>query len=622
MKDDYINGISKTSEFEDAMFIDILSTSDLIDRQKYIEQVRKKAREVNRLREFDNLLKAWITRNAQLLKQVDSNSTAFTDAPLILKCGKWVANDAGISITDITKNGDIVKSIACPHPIIPVERLVNIETDTEKTKIAFFKDMRWRDMTIDNSILANKITITQLADRGIMVTSETAKDLVKYLSEVASLNMQTIPFYRSISRLGWIEKDFAPYDTTIKYDGDADFASIYEHVCECGSYDKWLEHVTELRENINIRLMLSASFASVLIEKVGALPFVLHLWGTTGFGKTVSLMIASSIWGNPEMGCLTRSMNATANSIVRTSAFLYSIPFCADEMQQIKDRWGNYDNFIMFVCEGIDRGKAKAKGGVEEQKTWRNAFIFTGEEPVTKANSGGGVKNRCIEIEVKDKIIKDGNKTATIVKENYGFAGKKFVEYIQKLDIEAVKEEYKRIFTEIIERSDTTEKQAMSMALILLADKYACDCVFCDSSPLNVEEVKEYLVSSKVVDMPSRAYDWVVNWVAENSIRFSNDLDDNKGAVWGKIEDDMATINKNVLVDAMNKNGFDFSACSRSWQSKGKLKLNSQGHITHQTKVHNVKANYIRLYLPSDEAEMVEVEDEDNPFSQEKLPFE
>lgn len=471
-------------------------------------------------------------------------------------------------------------------------------------------------MTIDNSILANKSTITQLADRGVMVTSETAKDLVKYLSEVASLNMQTIPFYRSISRLGWIEKDFAPYDTTIKYDGDSDFASIYEHVCECGSYDKWLEHVTELRENINIRLMLSASFASVLIEKVGALPFVLHLWGTTGFGKTVSLMIASSIWGNPEMGCLTRSMNATANSIVRTSAFLYSIPFCADEMQQIKDRWGNYDNFIMFVCEGIDRGKAKAKGGVEEQKTWRNAFIFTGEEPVTKANSGGGVKNRCIEIEVKDKIIKDGNKTANIVKENYGFAGKKFVEYIQKLDIEEIKKEYKQIFSDIIACSDTTEKQAMSMALILLADRYACDCVFCDSRPLNVAEVKEYLVSSKVVDMPSRAYEWVVNWVAENSIRFSSDLEENRGAIWGKIENDIATINKNVLVEAMNRNGFDFSACTRSWQAKSKLKLNSQGYITHQTKVHNVKANYIRLYLPSDEAEMMEVDDEDNPFVQ------
>ena len=303
MKDDYINGITKTSEFEDAMFIDILGTEDTIERAKYIEDVRKKCREVSRLREFDNLLKAWITRNAQLLKQTDSKNTQFTDAPLTLKCGKWDATDAGISIAEITKSGDIIKYTACPHPILPVERLVNIDTDTEKTKIAFFKDMRWRDMTVDNSILANKSTITQLADRGVMVTSESAKDLVKYLSEVASLNMQTIPFYRSISRLGWIEKDFAPYDKTIKYDGDTDFQSIYDHVGECGDYKLWLDHVTALRENINIRLMLSASFASVLIEKVGALPFVLHLWGTTGFGKTVSLMVASSIWGNPDMGC-------------------------------------------------------------------------------------------------------------------------------------------------------------------------------------------------------------------------------------------------------------------------------------------------------------------------------
>ena len=51
---------------------------------------------------------------------------------------------------------------------------------------------------------------------------------------------------------------------------------------------------------------------------------------------------------------------------------------------------------------------------------------------------------------IKDKIIKDGNKTANIVKENYGFAGKKFVEYIQKLDIEEMKKEYKQIFSDII----------------------------------------------------------------------------------------------------------------------------------------------------------------------------
>ena len=590
------------------MFIDILSTEDTIDRAKYIEDVRKKCREVGRIREFENLLKAWITRNAQLMKQAGSNNTAFTDAPLTLKCGKWTANDVGVSIAEVTKNGDIIKSVACPHPILPVSRFVNIDTDTEKTKIAFYKDMRWREITVDNSVISNKSTITQLADRGIMVTSETAKDLVKFLMEATSLNMNTIPFYKSLSRLGWVDNDFAPYDDAIKYDGDSDFQGTYNDVCECGSYEVWKEHITKLRENINIRLMLSASFASVLIERVGALPFVLHLWGETGFGKTVSLMVASSIWGNSELGHLTRSMNATANSVVRTASFLYSIPFCADEMQQIKDRWGNYDNFIMFVCEGIDKGKARAKGGVEEQKTWRNAFIFTGEEPVTKANSGGGVKNRCIEIEVKDKIIPDGNTTANIVKENYGFAGKRFIEYIQKIDVLKVKEEYKQIFSDILKSTDTTEKQAMSMALILLADKYACECVFDNSKPLEVKDITCYLVSATVVNMPQRAYEWVVNWVAENSIRF--DLVENKGAVWGRINDDIATINKNVLVEAMNKAGFDFAACSRKWDNDGKLILNSQGYITHQTKVCGIKANYIKIVLPKDEFEEVEVQQE------------
>ena len=606
MKIDYLNGITKSSSFEDDMFIDILSTEDTIDRAKYIEDVRKKCREVGRIREFENLLKAWITRNAQLMKQAGSNNTAFTDAPLMLKCGKWTANDAGVSIAEVTKNGDIIKSVACPHPILPVSRFINIDTDTEKTKIAFFKDMRWRDITVDNSIISNKSSITQLADRGIMVTSETAKDLVKYLMEATSLNMDAIPFYRSLSRLGWVGNDFAPYDDTIKYDGDSDFQAIHDDVCEHGDYKVWLEHITELRQDINIRLMLSASFASVLIEKVGALPFVLHLWGETGFGKTVSLMVASSIWGNSELGHLTRSMNATANSIVRTASFLYSIPFCADEMQQIKDRWGNYDNFIMFVCEGIDKGRARAKGGVEEQKTWRNAFIFTGEEPVTKANSGGGVKNRCIEIEVRDKIIPDGNKTANIVKENYGFAGKRFIEYIQKLDVIKIKEEYKQIFSDILKNADTTEKQAMSMALILLADKYACECVFEGSQPLIIEDIKTYLVSATVVNMPQRAYEWVVNWIAENKIRFTADTDENRGAIWGRIDNDVAIVNKNVLIEAMNKQGFDFVACNRKWENEGKLKLNSRGYITHQTKVCGVKANYIKLVLPTDEFEEVE----------------
>ena len=615
MKESLIAAINRDDDFSDDLFFAILETTDVLERAQFIEAVRRKCSEVGRLREFNNLLKAWILKSTQLTKQGGSNKTAFTDAKMQLNCGKWVANDLGVVLNDVTAQGVPITSVACPHPILPVERYINIDTDTEKVKLAFFKDGRWREVTVDNGTVLNKNSITQLADRGILVTSESAKDLVKYMSDVISLNAQEIPLYRSIGRLGWIEGDFIPYNNSVKYDGDADFKSIYENVRVCGDFMTWLEHIKELRKDINIRLALAASFASPLIEVVGALPFILHLWGTTGFGKTVSLMVASSVWGNPEMGCLTRTMNMTANAMARTACFLYNIPFCADELQQIKTNWGTYDSLVMYLTEGIDRGRAKAKGGVEQTKTWRNSFIFTGEEPVTKGVSGGGVKNRVIEIECENKIIQDGNYTANLVKANYGHAGMLFIAYLSHLidtDKQSIIEEYKTLFKGILEATDTTDKQALSMALMLLADKIACECIFKDD-PLTIAQVKQYLVPESAVRIEDRAYDELIALISRNVNKFNEFSADS----WGRISDDVATINKQVLEQELSRMGFDFGSVKKGWDKKGYIIKNTAGRSVHQTRVNGIKGNYIKIQLP-DGADFELVEGK-NPFEQQKL---
>ncbi len=616
MKQNLIEQINRTDDFSDDLFFEILETTDVLERAQFIEQIRRKCQEVGRLREFNNLLKAWITKSVQLQKQGNSNKTAFTDAPLQLNCGKWVANDLGVVLNDVTAQGMPITTTACPHPVLPVERYINIDTDTEKVKLAFFKDGRWREVTVDNGVVLNKNSIIQLADRGILVTSESAKDLVRYLSDVISLNAQEIPLYRSIGRLGWIDGDFIPYNDSVKYDGDLDFKSIYENVRECGSYDVWLEHIKELRKDINIRLVLAASFASPLIEVVGALPFILHLWGTTGFGKTVSLMVASSVWGNPEMGCLTRTMNMTANAMARTSCFLYNIPFCADELQQIKTNWGTYDSLVMYLTEGIDRGRAKAKGGVEQTKAWRNSFIFTGEEPITKGASGGGVKNRVIEVECENKIIQDGNHTANLVKANYGHAGNAFIAYLSHLietDKQSIIDDYKTLFKGIIEATDTTDKQALSMALMLLADKIACECIFNDM-PLTIEQVKQYVVPESAVRVEDRAYDELVSLISRNVNKFNEFSAD----AWGRIAENVATINKQVIEQELNKMGFDFGSVKKGWDKKGYLIKNSAGRFVHQTMVNGIKGNYIKIQLP-DDADFKPINGAQNPFEQQKL---
>lgn len=608
MKKDLIEQINKNDDFTDDLFFEILETADVLERAQFIEQIRRKCQEVGRLREFNNLLKAWILKSTQLQKQGNSNKTQFTDAPLQLNCGRWRADDLGVVLNDVTAQGVPITITACPHPIIPIERYINLDTDTEKIKLAFFKDSRWREVTVDAGTVLNKTSIIQLADRGVLVTSESAKDLVKYLSDVISLNAREIPLYNSIGRLGWIDGDFIPYNDSVKYDGDADFKSIYDNVTYEGSYDLWLEHIKELREDINIRLVLAASFASPLIEVVGALPFILHLWGTTGFGKTVTLMVASSVWGNPEMGCLTRTMNMTANAMARTSAFLYNIPFCADELQQIKQSWNNYDSLIMYLTEGIDRGRAKARGGVEQTKIWRNSFIFTGEEPITKAASGGGVKNRVIEIECENKIIQDGNYTANLVKANYGCAGRAFIAHLNHLintDKQSIIDRYKTLFKGILSATDTTDKQSLSLALILLADELASKFIFKDTA-LTIDDVKSYVISENAVRVEERAYNEVVNLISRNI----NKLNEYATDSWGKIYDDVVTINKQVLEQELNKMGFDFGSLKKGWDKRGYIIKNSAGRYIHQTKVNGVRGNYVKIQLPTE----FEETDEPTPF--------
>ena len=608
MKKDLIEQINKNDDFTDDLFFEILETADVLERAQFIEQIRRKCQDVGRLREFNNLLKAWILKSTQLQKQGNSNKTQFTDAPLQLNCGRWRADDLGVVLNDVTAQGVPITITACPHPIIPVERYINLDTDTEKIKLAFFKDSRWRNIVVDVGTVLNKTSIIQLADRGVLVTSESAKDLVKYLSDVISLNAREIPLYNSIGRLGWIDGDFIPYNDAVKYDGDADFKSIYDNVTYEGSYDLWLEHIKELRKDINIRLVLAASFASPLIEVVGALPFILHLWGTTGFGKTVTLMVASSVWGNPELGCLTRTMNMTANAMARTSAFLYNIPFCADELQQIKQSWNNYDSLVMYLTEGIDRGRAKARGGVEQTKIWRNSFIFTGEEPITKAVSGGGVKNRVIEIECERKIIQDGNYTANLVKSNYGYAGRAFIAHLNHLintDKQSIIDRYKTLFKGILSATDTTDKQALSLALILLADELASKFIFKDTA-LTIDDVKSYVISENAVRVEERAYNEVVNLISRNI----NKLNEYATDSWGKIYDDVVTINKQVLEQELNKMGFDFGSLKKGWDKRGYIIKNSAGRYIHQTKVNGVRGNYVKIQLPTE----FEETDEPTPF--------
>ena len=102
-------------------------------------------------RGFKSMYKKYIeSLKAQAGTVYVDNVTNFTGQPLELNAGDWDATDLGV----YRRNG-FADELACPHPIMPVERLINIDTGEEKLKLAFRKGTLWRRLIISKTILAN-----------------------------------------------------------------------------------------------------------------------------------------------------------------------------------------------------------------------------------------------------------------------------------------------------------------------------------------------------------------------------------------------------------------------------------------------------------------------------------
>lgn len=515
---------------------------------------------------------------------VVDNVTQFDGQPLELDAGDWHADDYGV-----WRHNGTFEERACCHPIMPVERLTNIDTGIEKLKIAFSRGKRWRFIIMDKKTLASASSITALADMGVAVTSENAKYLVKYLCDIESMNYDRIPEKNCISRLGYIEEEgFSPYVPGLVFDGDANFKHAFDAVKPKGDSIKWLELATKLRTtNIYVRLVLAASFASVLVSPLGILPFFVHLWGgQSGTGKTVALMLGASVWANPQIGTYIQTFNSTVVGRERLAAFLNHLPFCIDELQLAKDNRGKLQFDVYALAEGVGRSRGTKNGGIDRTPTWANTIITTGETPITNIGSGAGAVNRMIEIECLPtrKIVEDGQGTSSILRHNYGHAGKQFVTALYSDgNIEKAQSLYSTFF-KTLSTDNATSKQAMAAAAILTADALATEWIFGDGQALKPEDIQAFLKSEASVGMGERGYRYMCDWVSQNVNKFQLESTND---VYGIIEGDWVYVIGSAFRKAAEDAGFNSSALL-SWLKEKGLILTRGRNLTKGKRIKGV----------------------------------
>lgn len=546
------------SIISEELFTEILSMTDEIEKARWILSLEDRAGELGVKRKFTKLLKTYKDTIAGMRKEVEkdvySNRTTDFHIPpdarySNMECGSWIANHNGI----ISYNVMGMELRASYQPILPVERLENIETGEEQIVLAFYRDHRWKEIKVAKDVISSASKIVALSKFGLSVTSENAKHLVKYLNDVENYNNDDIGLWKSTSKLGWHDDDFIPYDKSIVFDGDTRFKQLYESIRTQGHEDIWLDHVRELRATgrPEIKFMLAASFASVLIKPLGILPFFVDLWGETEGGKSVSLMLAASVWANPDASQYIGDYKSTDVALEVRADVLNNLPVLLDDTSNAtKKIVDDFENIIYRLCSGKGKSRSNKELGTNRENTWKSCFITNGERALSGYVSQGGAINRIIEIEAGTKIYKNPQATATLLKMNYGFAGMRFVEEVKKID--NLTEQYNEICQELFQ-TDKMQKQAMSLACIILADRIATETIFKDGCNISMDEAKKTLIDRSELSEGQRCYQYLQDKVAMNSNRFDETANIEK---WGFVKDGYVCFYPQAFSDRIADGGY------------------------------------------------------------------
>lgn len=130
---------------------------------------------------------------------------------------------------------------------------------------------------------------------------------------------------------------------------------------------------------------------------------------------------------------------------VSRTSFKWGIPVDFDPKHVVYvwlDALTNYITGIGYDCDGESTEQFK--------KDWPADLHLIGKDIIRfhTINSGGGSKNRTIEIAIDGSLVDDGHYVSSVVQENYGFAGRRFVEYLQGQETETIIARYREIFDE------------------------------------------------------------------------------------------------------------------------------------------------------------------------------
>jgi len=325
-----------------------------------------------------------------------------------------------------------------------------------------------------------------------------------FMSYLSKMNSSRARPTRAITAMGWAGDNFHLPEVRITPKGQepyslgsASLALAYKPV---GDRDVWIslaKHVNgEGLPTADIGILSGFAAPLVVFTEVDAAVLSLNS-PKSGSGKTTSMRMGQSIWGNLKTGM--GSTRDTTTSMSSRLATLGSLPGYLDDLRFDKDPKGQVDMVYGFTA-GRDRGRATTDGSLKETAEWRTMITISSNEGVADRmshyNNTDATSYRLFEVDVP--TLPEGTKPINdaLLRENYGIVGVEYAEYLVN-NKKAIATAYDKVRADLASKIGYAEGPerfwlaTMSTLLLsgYLANKLGFTCV-------DLSALKNFLIAS------------------------------------------------------------------------------------------------------------------------------
>ena len=348
-----------------------------------------------------------------------------------------------------------VEACCCPIFIVGKRKLSNIDIGSNLVDVTWRENNQWNKITTTASSVRVIRKIESMRDSGIPVGSLNAKPLAEFMQKLEEVNTDKLPIITTSTQFGHQEDGFllgneyitADSITISNPDDDPSLwvpGSMYfmgrdvgdvqqiDKFSKKGDLETCLKVVNSLQKYPMSLAAVIASIGTPVLEVINCPNYTFEHAGRTSSGKSATMILASSIFGDP-FGGIISTWDITKVNYERVSAIRNDLPVFLDESQRRKDD----PKFITDMIYAVSGGTTKGRGtilGIAKSENYRQVMFTTGERPCHEcSNKSSGVRARMLSISSPPFGIdsKETRKfldtTMKIVANNYGLLGRDFI---------------------------------------------------------------------------------------------------------------------------------------------------------------------------------------------------